>query len=333
MLDKRVSRAIWLLFGLVVFALIFWRAIDIFLLAFAAVLLAILLYALGSFAQMVTRLPYLLALSLALLFLIGIFTFVFWLYAPLITDQTNLLIQQLPQAGKNLEKVLAPYLGFLNSPTFTKELSFSNEKLVQSIVTVFSSTLGSVIGFIFFIILGFYLALNPQQYFRWFIAQVPATRQQRAQEIIERIGLSLKWWLLGKCLSMVVIGLLTFIGLWALRVNLALILGLLAALLAFIPYVGSILASIPAILIAFAQSPWKALYVTILYLVIHFIDGYFITPQIEQRTVSIPPGFTILVQMILVMIVGALGLALATPIVVVGVALLHSFQEKKTPLA
>jgi predicted PurR-regulated permease PerM len=312
---------------LIVIALVAY-ANSVFLLAFASVLLAILLSAIGRGTKKITHLPYPIALLVAVIIILGILALIFWLYSPLISDQFSLLTNQLPQAIESLQKALGPVWGeFLSSKNLLHELSLSNQKLFSQIVNIFSTTIGSIAGFIVFLIVGLYLAIDPPRYVKWVLQLVPYRRQYAVKEIFNEIGTSLKWWILGKLLSMILVGVLTLVGLSLLHVSLAVILAFIAGILTFIPYVGAILASIPAILVAFAQSPLKAVWVGLLYLGIHMVDGYLITPSIEQRTVSIPPALTILAQLLLVVLVGGLGLALATPLAVVAIALL---QPKST---
>ena len=322
--DKKIAKAIGLNIALVIAILIVWHASSIFLLAFASILFAIFLNAVGRGAKKLTRLPYPLALALALVLIAGFLTLTFWLYSPLIADQFALLTKQLPQAYESLRSSLVPYIGIdlLAQERLTKEFSFSNQTWMSQLLSVFSTTLGSIAAFVVFLIVGLYLAFDPTRYVKWIVLLLPEGKQGKTRKVMDQIGKSLRWWILGKLLSMAVVGISTFIGLSILHVPLALILGFLAGLLTFIPYVGAILASIPAILIAFAQSPWSALYVTILYVAVHVADGYFITPSIEQRTASIPPAFTILAQALMVVLLGGIGLALATPLVVVVIAVI-----------
>jgi len=336
-LESKVFKTIIFTIGLILFILIVKYAINVFLLIFAAILFAMLLHAVGSATKKMTHLPYPLALGLAVAFIVGLLTLTFWLYSPLIAEQLGLLLDQLPEAMSNLRKSLTPYLGseFLSKDKIQHELSLTNQKVIDNLVALFSFTVGSIISLFLFLIIGFYIALNPKRYVLWLIYIVTPSNRKRVWEIMEKIGQSLRWWLLGKFLSMAVIGLLAFIGLSVLHVSLAFILGLIAALFAFIPYVGAILSAIPAILIAFANSPLQAFYVTLLYIVIHIIEGYFITPYIEQRTVSIPPALTIMMQVLMLTLIGAAGLALATPLTVVALALIHysqNLENKKAEL-
>ena len=332
-MDSKVLKTVALSLGLIIFVLIVKYTINIFLIVFASILFAMLLNSLGNITRSVTRLPYYLSLALAVVCIIGLLTLTFWLYSPLITEQTNLLRDQLPQAITNLRGFLTPYMGldFLSANKILSELSLTNEKLLNNLITVFSFTIGSIVSFLIFLIIGFYFALSPRRYVSWILNFFTPKKRAYVGEAVEQIGQKLRWWLLGKLLSMAVIGILAFIGLWSLNISLAFILGLLTALLAFIPYVGAILAAVPAILIAFGNSPLEALYVTILYVVIHNIEGYLITPYIEQKTVSIPPALTIISQMMLLTLLGPVGLALATPLTVVAISLAHYSQNRKEP--
>ena len=107
------------------------------------------------------------------------------------------------------------------------------------------------------------------------------------------------------------------IGLYILGIPLALTLGLLAGLLSFIPNFGPIISAIPALLLAFIQSPVTALYVLGLYVGVQLIESNLVTPMIERNTIELPPAVTILFQLALAVMVGGLGLVLATPLLAV----------------
>jgi predicted PurR-regulated permease PerM len=116
---------------------------------------------------------------------------------------------------------------------------------------------------------------------------------------------------------MLFIGVLTWIGLSIIGVPLALTLGLIAGLLSFIPNFGPILSAVPAILLAFIDSPITAVYTAGLYILVQLIESNIATPLIERRTVELPPGLTIIFQLGLAVMVGGLGLVLATPLLAV----------------
>jgi predicted PurR-regulated permease PerM len=113
---------------------------------------------------------------------------------------------------------------------------------------------------------------------------------------------------------MSLVGILTALGLWLLGVPLALILGLIAALLEFVPYIGTILSAVPAILLALLQGPMQALWVVLLYFVIQSIESYLLTPLVQQRVVSLPPALVLAAQVLMGVLFGAWGIILATPL-------------------
>src|SRR5690606_44568 len=122
-------------------------------------------------------------------------------------------------------------------------------------------------------------------------------------------------------ISMTVVGVLTGAGLWLLGLPLAFILGALAALLAFIPNIGPVLAAVPAVLLALADGPTTVLWVIGIYVGVQAVESYLITPVVQQESVSLPPALTISFQLLMGVLYGILGLALATPLAALGLAL------------
>jgi predicted PurR-regulated permease PerM len=148
-------------------------------------------------------------------------------------------------------------------------------------------------------------------------------KRGRAAEVLDELGYSLRWWLVGQLVSMVVLSTQLTLGLWLLGVPLAFTLGFLAALLTFVPYVGAVISTIPAVLIAWTESGSMALAVLALYIVVQNLEGYAITPIIHQKAVHIPPAVTLFSQMLMGIMWGALGVVLATPLAAVALVLVR----------
>ena len=202
--------------------------------------------------------------------------------------------------------------------------------VLARVTGIFSTTLGIFADFIIILFIGLYLAIEPGLYTRGVIRLAPASRRERARAVIDEVGNTLRWWLIGKAASMLVIGVLTAFGLWLLDVPLALTLGLLAAILTFIPNIGPILSVVPAALLALLHSPTRALYVILLYLGIQTIESYLLTPMVQRRTVQLPPALTIFAQVLLGVLVGGLGLALATPLTAAALVLVRMIYVEDT---
>ncbi|WP_131782815.1 AI-2E family transporter [Legionella gresilensis] len=164
---------------------------------------------------------------------------------------------------------------------------------------------------------GIALAYQPEIYTNGLIKLFPKQKQNKVREVLNDTTQTLQLWLAGKAFSMLIIGLLTWIGLWILDIPLAFTLALLAALLSFIPNIGPIIAAVPAILLALLKSPIFGLYVVLLYLAIQTIESYLITPLIQQKSISLPPALIVFMQLIMSLLVGILSLALATPLLAV----------------
>jgi len=167
------------------------------------------------------------------------------------------------------------------------------------------------------VLLSIYLASEPGFYVHGFTKLFPKSRRDRVREVLAPIGEMLGRWLIGKAASMLFIGLMTWIGLSIIGVPLALTLGLLAGLLSFIPNFGPIISALPALLLAFIDSPITAVYVLGLYIGVQLIESNIVTPLIERETVELPPALTIIFQLSLAALVGGLGLVLATPLLAV----------------
>ncbi|CAA9385082.1 MAG: hypothetical protein AVDCRST_MAG74-640 [uncultured Pyrinomonadaceae bacterium] len=179
----------------------------------------------------------------------------------------------------------------------------------------FSTALNAIVNILIVLMTAVYFAFNPKLYREGIVNLVPEYKEKRAREILSTVGYTLQRFLLGISGSMLINGTLTFLGLWFLEVPFAIPLGILAGLLTFIPNIGPFIAGTPAVLIAFSQSPAQALYVLVLYLVVQNLDGFVISPLIQQRAVSIPPVLVIASQLLLAVMFGFLGLLVAVPLV------------------
>jgi predicted PurR-regulated permease PerM len=142
------------------------------------------------------------------------------------------------------------------------------------------------------------------------------------QALLEAAG-AMRAWLLTKLLLMVVIGVAVAIGLTLLKVPGAFVLGLVAALLTFIPNFGPFLAAAPAVLLGLAQGPQTALYVVLLYLGVQVVESYVLEPVLAKKVVDLPPALTLTMQIVMGVLLGAVGLAVATPLTAAGVVLIR----------
>jgi predicted PurR-regulated permease PerM len=164
------------------------------------------------------------------------------------------------------------------------------------------------------IVIGVYLAADPDLYLRGIVHPVPASRREVTRELLEAIGHTLRWWTVGELVTMTTVGVLTHVGLRLLGLPLALILGLVVFLLTFIPFIGAILAAIPLVLVAFSQGAEIGRWGLSVDTCIEMFEGYVLSPLVQRHSVSLPPALTIAAQVLLGVLLGVAGIALATPL-------------------
>lgn len=306
-------------------ALLVWGAlyvIDVILLLFAAALLAIFLRGLAEFTRRYTRLSEGLSVLLVSVLLLAILAGAIALLAPSVAEQVKHLRDELPRSAQQASNYLRQFgwgkaiMDQLPGPDEVMQ-NIDASTILTRVGGYFSSTVGAVANFFIVILLAIYLAVEPQTYVNGCAKLFPKDKRSRVCEVFNAIGETLQMWLIGKAASMMFIGVLTWIGLSILGVPLALTLGLLAGLLSFIPNFGPILSALPAILLAFIESPASALYVIGLYVGVQLVESNVVTPIIERETVELPPALTVVSQLALSVLIGGLGLVLATPILAV----------------
>jgi predicted PurR-regulated permease PerM len=293
-------------------------AAQVWLLIFAGLLLAVLL---SSAADAASRwLPLSRGWSLALVLLAVLLAtcaagFVLW---PAISDQAEQLARDLPAAIGEVRTWLTNrawgewLLGHADPGRVVQDGA-----VVSGATGALTATARATGALLVILFVGIYVAAQPELYYRGLRRLLPTRARDRADEVVHEVVGVLRWWLVGKLLSMTVVGVLTTGGLWLLDVPLALTFGLLAAVLTFVPNFGPILSVVPPALLAVADDPRLAGYVIALYLVIQMVESYAITPLIQRRTVSMPPALTITAQLVLGVLVGAIGVAVATPLTAV----------------
>lgn len=317
-----VANAITVLFvGVTLFA---WANFRALLIVFAGVLLAILLFELAVRLARPLRLPHGVALALVVLLLAAAVAAAVWLGAAPIERQVVQLLDSLPRAIDSLRVWVTQYPALqsaLPSLPTPGHLLESLPRLLPDAGPLFSGALGVLTGTVVIGFVGIYLAAQPQPYVRALMLMVPPAHRQRAAHVLQTLGNMLGRWLVGKALAMLIVGLMTTVGLSLLGIPLAMVLGLIAGLLDFIPYLGPLLAAVPAVLVAFSQSPLDALYTALLFLGIQTAEGYLLIPLIERRAIALPPAVTIVVQLLLGSLAGLTGVALATPVTAVVVVL------------
>jgi predicted PurR-regulated permease PerM len=192
----------------------------------------------------------------------------------------------------------------------TKQMSGAQ----HSFLRVLTSTFAVSGAFMLVLFIAAYIGVDPALYHGGLLELFPVRQRKRVAVTLADLATTLRRWLVTQLIAMVVIGGVTTVFLFAVHVKAALPLGILAGILKFIPIVGSIFAAIPAIAMAFIDSPHKALVIAIGYLVIQFAENHLLVPILMKHGVNIPPAFTLGIQALMALLFGFLGLLVAVPL-------------------
>jgi predicted PurR-regulated permease PerM len=295
-------------------------AADALLLVFACILFAILLYELSAILCRRFHIKRRLGLAIVVGLLLLIIGLGGWAMAPQITEQATQLARTIPNSIQRLQQMVEqhPLLKRLaHELPQPKQLTQYLGQMVPNAGLFFGGLLGAVGNIAIILFVGIYFAISPRRYIDGFIRLVPPRKRERAGQVLEEIGATLARWLLGTSCSMLIAGIATSVGLSLLGVPLGLILGIIAGMLDFIPYIGPIMAGVPAVLIALSVDPQLALYTMMLFAGIQLLQGYIVQPLIDSWAVDIAPALIIVMQLIFGTIFGFAGIALATPMTAV----------------
>jgi len=303
-------------FGLIVAISLAWLGRIILMLLFAAIVVAALLTAVVEWLGEKFKLGRRVSFPLILCAAIGFVGLTVWLSGAGIIAQFADLQTDLPQAAHQLMERINQYgwgRWLILQWSDYSQLSGNVSSALTRIGGIVLSTATLLSGIVLIGVLGLYLAAEPEVYFAYVQRVTPAAYRTRLNACAAAAIQNLRWWVLSQMLSMTAVGVIVAVGLWILGVPLAGLLGMIAAFLTFIPNIGPILSVVPAVLLAVAISPTKGLLTVLLFLAVHFLEGNVITPLLIRRIVRLPPALTMTTQLLLAVLAGPLGLALAAP--------------------
>lgn len=301
-----------------------WLLSDIVLLIFLAVLIAVILRGIANWASHHTGIGERLMLAIVTLIIFALMAGFLIYLGPRLTSEAQDLWKTLQQQigawreqygdtgwGRLVFQQLSP----------SQAMQGNVSKYVGSAVTF---TFGGLLTGFVLMVTALYFAISPMLYVNGVVRLFPLRYRPHALHVMLDIGSTLRWWSLGQLIDMAVVGVITGVGLSLLGIPLALALGVLAGLFTFVPYFGTIASAIPAIAVALTQGWQAALWVLVIFLVAHGIEGYIVSPLVQRRTVELPPALTILSMTVLEAVFGPLGVILGTPVAAV---LLVSVRE------
>ena len=299
-------------------ALTTWQLLDLIMLVFGAVIVATLLRSLASAVERYARVPTQISVMAVLLLLVFNIAAFAWFVGDPLAEQFEILRQRLPAAVDAVTQWLNSHRIGVAALQYIEEARGKDASpWAIRLAGVPGSTFGALGGAALVLVMGLYLAMAPLVYRDGLVRLMPLSVRARVGETLDACGTALSRWLLGQSISMLFVGTTTALGLWLLDVPLALSVGVLSGLLAFIPFFGAIAGGLLAVLLGFMQGPETALYVLSLALVIQQIEGNVLMPLVERWAVGLPPVLGIAATVMFGLLFGLLGVLLAAPAMIV----------------
>jgi predicted PurR-regulated permease PerM len=339
--------------GIVAFAsllLFAWSFAATLFLFFAGVLLGVTLNALTHLLGRVVRWPHSLRLAIVCLVLAGLLCGVIFLGGATIAQQATALSDTIKSQLVNVKAFLdrngidTSYFDLANpasgpsaSPTTPSTspphslpgagaLASSGGAIVSQTLKLLLGTLSAVGNFFIVIFLGLVFAVQPSVYRNGLLYLAPAKHRGRATLIIDRISETLERWLIAQILTMAAVFAVTWLGLAIIGIPGSFILGIQAGLLAFIPTVGAIVAGLIVVLASLSSGWIAAASASVLFLGVHALESYILTPILQRQALDIPPATLFAFQILLGVVFGIWGISLALPLMAIVKVLIDHFK-------
>jgi predicted PurR-regulated permease PerM len=326
--DADFVRRVLIVLGLGALALLVWNVSDVLLLAFASVLVAVILRAFADVLAERTPIPRRWALTVAGLLILFGFVAVSVLFGAQMRAQIAGISEQLPSAlnsfgrqigVRDLTTQLPQMIGLGTGGAFVARLAGIG-------VAVF----GGLADFLLVVIAGVFIASDPTVYRDGLVKLFPPSQQERIRDSLAAIGEALKLWLATQLISMTFVGVSAALGLWLIGLPSPFALGLIAGLLDFVPFVGPILGALPAVLIASTIDGATMLWTIALFTVIQQLESNVVFPMVGRRMVSLPPALALFAIVASGVLFGPLGLVVGFPLAVVVFVLVKKLYVRET---
>lgn len=311
----------------VIVLLLISKAFNVVLLILGGTLIATWFRGLSYLLSDKTRLPEKWSLLTVIGGTIMIITLLIVLLGTKIQSQAGKLKDQLPSSVNAAKQQLSEYKwGSQLTERYEKmrQNPGTRQKVMKAVKRFFRGTLGIAGDIYIMLFIGIFFTATPNLYIKGILRLIPPKKRERGNEVLIRLGHTLRSWLIGKVFAMFVVAVLTAIALYIIGVPFALTLAIIAGLLNFIPNFGPMIAMIPAVLIGFTQGMNTALIIAGVYIFIQVAESNFITPFIQKKLIEIPPALIIIAQVFVGAVTGIWGIVLATPIVAIILVLVKS---------
>jgi predicted PurR-regulated permease PerM len=334
-----------------VLVLFTWYYAATLFLIFAGVLLGVGLNAMTAMLSQVVKLPHALRLTIVCLVLAALLSGAVFLGGTTIAQQATALSDTIksqlvnvrafleshgidtsyfdlgnPSASQASSTPVAPGAETTHGLPSAGALASSGGAIVSQTLKLLLGTVSAVGNFFIVLFLGLTFAAQPGVYRKGLLYMAPARHRARATVIVDRISETLERWLIAQIITMFAVFLVTWIGLAIIGIQSSFILGIQAGLLAFIPTVGALLAGVIVVLASLASGWVAAASAFALFLGVHALESYILTPIIQRQALDIPPATLFAFQILLGVVFGIWGLALALPLMAIAKVMIDHFK-------
>jgi predicted PurR-regulated permease PerM len=274
------------------------------------------------------------SLSAIIFYFLGIslFMILFLTIFLLSADQFKSFSNELPQHLEKLEGTLANYIPrFTGFESFFEQTSLSSlaKESIERLYKISSSVFTSFSGIALSLVVAFYMSLNYSFYTRQLPRLFFGFSEDKIEKTSRNLANTLRAWFRAQALDMVFVAMLTTFGLWIVGFKYWLVIGLMTGVVGIIPYVGIIVMSILAGLVALAQEPALFPLVLLVFVITQQIEGNFILPNLMKKEVSLPEFPMIIFLFLMGQWLGILGAIIAAPILALLIELINQNRSSK----
>lgn len=297
-----------------------WRLADVMILAFAAVIVAVLLRSVADPICRRTPLGEGASLLVAGAMILAVFGMAGWLFGATVGGQVSELLDRLPTSPEELKRLLdrLPWGDELSGQIADVGAWAGRMEGVAGRVGGYAmNAVSALTNAALVLVAGVYFAAKPRQGRDGLLLLAPKGAVEPLKEALDTSGRALRLWLLGTFADMAVVGLLTAIGAALIGLPSPLALGLFAGLAAFVPIIGPIVSVVPAVLLALQEGPQMVLWAVLVYVAVQQVESNLVYPFIQRRAVDLAPAATLFGVLGFGVLLGPLGVIFATPLLVV----------------
>lgn len=307
------SKRVTIFIAIALVPVLVWFLFDVVLIGIGATLIAVLLQvAAEPFEWM--RLPRSFALVLAGVLIFCVVGGAIYLFGTGVGSELQEVNQRVEQGQNSIRESLQHSRFGKTLLANAKSVNIPFAHMASEFFSLGVAFLGGIVVMVF---TGLYLAAQPRLY-QWGVKILfPRRWRAEASESLVYLGGALRLWLLGQLIEMLIIGALSGFAVWLIGLPSPFVLGVIAGVAEFVPYLGPIVAAIPAVLVAVTVSLKAIIWTIAAYIIIHQFEGHLIMPLIQRRMVYIPPAVMLMSIVTLTSLFGLKTIIFAAPITVI----------------